>query len=271
MSMDRRQFLKIAGLSTIGIGAGWILSRPGDFLEASQFLQTKELLKAKQWAMVVDMRKFKTEEDYKKVINACHRIHNVPDFGNPKDEIKWIWSDTFEHAFPGQESEFMPEQMKHKPFVLLCNHCENPPCVRVCPTKATFKRNDGITMQDPHRCIGCRYCMAACPFGARSFNYRDPRPAIKEPNPEYPTRMIGVVEKCTFCEERLAKGQMPACVEASNGALIFGDIADPNSDVRKTLNANYTIRRKAELGTRPVVYYILDIPTSVVSGGGSNA
>ncbi|GER93436.1 4Fe-4S ferredoxin [hot springs metagenome] len=271
MSMDRREFLKIAGFSTIGIGVGWILSRPGEFLEASQFLQTKELLKAKQWAMVVDMRRFKTEEDYRKVIDACHKIHNVPDFGNPKDEIKWIWADTFEHAFPGQENEFMPESMKHKPFILLCNHCENPPCVRVCPTKATFKRKDGITMQDLHRCIGCRYCMAACPFGARSFNYRDPRPAIKEPNPEYPTRMIGVVEKCTFCEERLAKGQIPACVEASNGALTFGDIADPNSEVRRLLNANYTIRRKAELGTRPVVYYILDIPTSVVSGGESNA
>lgn len=266
MSMDRRQFLKIAGLSTIGIGAGWIRSKPGDFLEASQFLETEELLHAKQWAMVVDMRRFKTEEDYKKVVDACHRTHNVPDFNNPKDEIKWIWTDTYEHAFPGQENEFMPEQMKHKLFPLLCNHCENPPCVRVCPTKATFKRKDGIIIQDLHRCIGCRYCMAACPFGARSFNYWDPRPFIKEPNPEYPTRMIGVVEKCIFCEERLAKGQMPVCVEASNGALVFGDIADPNSEVRKILNANYTIRRKTELGTRPSVYYILDLP-----GGDSNA
>lgn len=266
MSMDRRDFLKLAGLSTVGIGAGWVMSRPGDFLEASQFLQTKGLLHAKQWAMVVDIRKFKTAEDYKKVIDACHRIHNVPDLGNPKDEVKWIWSDSFDHAFPGQESEYMPEEMKHKQFVLLCNHCENPPCVRVCPTKATFKRKDGITMQDLHRCIGCRYCMAACPFGARSFNYRDPRPFVKEPNAEYPTRMIGVVEKCTFCEERLAKGLMPACVEASNGALIFGDITDLNSEVRKALANNYTIRRKSELGTRPSVYYILDIP-----GGDRNA
>jgi molybdopterin-containing oxidoreductase family iron-sulfur binding subunit len=101
--------------------------------------------------------------------------------------------------------------------------------------------------------------MAACPFGARSFNYRNPRPFIKEPNPEYPTRMIGVVEKCTFCEERLAKGLMPACVEASNGALIFGDITDSNSEVRKILMSNYSIRRKSELGTRPSVYYILDL------------
>lgn len=265
MSMNRREFLKISGLSVIGIGAGWILSRPGEFLEAS-YLSSKEMIHAKQWAMVVDMRKFRTEEDYKRVIEACHSIHNVPDFGNRKDEIKWIWTDTFEHAFPGQENPYLPKDFMQKPFILLCNHCENPPCVRVCPTKATFKREDGITMQDLHRCIGCRYCMAGCPYGARSFNYRDPRPFIKKVNPEYPTRMIGVVEKCTFCEERLAKGKMPACVEASNGALLFGDIRDPNSEIRKVLQSNYTIRRKSELGTRPSVYYILDTP-----GGINNA
>lgn len=263
--MDRREFLKLAGLSTLGLGTGWILSRPGEFLEAS-YLPSKEKLQAKQWAMVVDMKKFKTEEDYARVIEACHSVHNVPDFGNPKNEIKWIWTDTYEHAFPGQENPYLPHEFIHKPFLLLCNHCENPPCVRVCPTKATFKRKDGITMQDLHRCIGCRYCMAGCPYGARSFNYRDPRPFIKKENPEYPTRMIGVVEKCTFCDERLAKGKMPACVEASNGALIFGDLKDPESEVRRVLQSNYTIRRKSELGTRPNVYYILDIP-----GGVSNA
>ncbi len=262
MSIDRREFLKLAGLSTIGFGAGWILSKPGEFLEAS-YLPSKEMIHAKQWAMIVDMRKFKTGEDYKRVIEACHSIHNVPDFGNPKDEIKWIWTDTFEHAFPGQENPYLPGDIMHKPFILLCNHCENPPCVRVCPTKATFKREDGITMQDLHRCIGCRYCMAGCPYGARSFNYRDPRPFIKKVNPEYPTRMIGVVEKCTFCDERLAKGKMPACVEASNGALIFGDIREPESEVRMVLQSNYTIRRKSELGTRPNVYYILDIPGGI--------
>ncbi|MFN3396464.1 MAG: sulfate reduction electron transfer complex DsrMKJOP subunit DsrO, partial [Thermodesulfovibrionales bacterium] len=222
-----------------------------------------EALKAKRWAMVIDMRKFKTEEDYKRVIEACHSVHNVPDFGNPKEEIKWIWTDSYEHAFPGQENPYLPESLKHKLFLLLCNHCENPPCVRVCPTKATFKRPDGITMQDMHRCIGCRFCMAACPYGARSFNYRNPRPFIKEPNPEYPTRMIGVVEKCTFCTERIDKGLMPACVEKSNGAMIFGDLTDPNSEVRKVLSNNYSIRRKQELGTRPVVFYII--------GGDENA
>ncbi len=260
MSINRREFLKIAGISTIaGIGSSWalnelILSRGA---EALQVKPGPKALIAKRWAMVVDIRKFKTGEDYKRVIDACHRIHNVPEIEDPKHEVKWIWTDTFEHAFPGQEHKYMPEDIKEKPFLLFCNHCDKPMCVRVCPTKATFKREDGIIMMDMHRCIGCRFCMAACPFGARSFNWRDPRPFIKEENKEFPTRMIGVVEKCTLCYERLAKGLKPACVEESRGALIFGDLEDPNSEVRKVLSTHYTIRRKPELGTEPSVYYII--------------
>ena len=99
--------------------------------------------------------------------------------------------------------------------------------------------------------------MAACPFGARSFNYRDPRPFIKKEDPTFPTRMIGVVEKCTFCYERLAVGKKPACVEESNGAIVFGDLDDPNSEIRQIISSNYTIRRKPELGTAPSIYYVL--------------
>ena len=110
---------------------------------------------------------------------------------------------------------------------------------------------------DYHRCVGCRFCMAACPYGSRSFNFMDPRPHVKDLNPAYPTRMRGVVEKCTFCAERLEKGQMPACVEVSNGAIMFGDLNDPNSLVRKVLANNFSIRRKPELGTDPGVYYII--------------
>ncbi len=267
MSINRRQFLKIAGISTIvGLGGTTTIKALWrDELEASQVSPSPEALVAKRWAMVVDVSKFKIDNDYKRVIDACHRIHNVPDFGNPKDEVKWIWTDTFSHAFPGQEHEYMEGGIKHKPFMILCNHCDNPPCVRVCPTKATFKREDGIVMMDFHRCIGCRFCMAACPFGARSFNWRDPRPFIKEENKEFPTRTIGVVEKCNFCYERLAKGLIPACVEAckDNKALVFGDLKDPNSEVRKILSSRYTIRRKSELGTQPSVFYVI--------GGSNNA
>jgi molybdopterin-containing oxidoreductase family iron-sulfur binding subunit len=99
--------------------------------------------------------------------------------------------------------------------------------------------------------------MAACPYGSRSFNFRDPRPFIKETNKKFPTRMKGVVEKCNFCGELLAEGKKPACVEASKGAIVFGDLEDPESEVRKLLKSNYTIRRKTALGTGPAVYYIV--------------
>jgi molybdopterin-containing oxidoreductase family iron-sulfur binding subunit len=149
--------------------------------------------------------------------------------------------------------------MRKDPLLpVLCNHCDNPPCVRVCPTQATFKRADGIVVMDYHRCIGCRFCMAACPYGARSMNYRDPRPFIAEINPDFPTRCKGVVEKCNFCEERLAKGQLPACVEAcKEKALIFGDMDDPRSAPRRLLKDWFSIRRRPELGTDPQIYYLL--------------
>jgi Fe-S-cluster-containing dehydrogenase component len=131
--------------------------------------------------------------------------------------------------------------------------------VRVCPTQATWKREkDGIVMMDWHRCIGCRYCMAACPYGSRSFNWRDPRPDIAEPNTGYPTRTKGVVEKCTFCDARLAKGKLPACVEACpQKAMTFGDLDDAGSNVRQLLKEQYAIRRKPELGTEPEIFYIV--------------
>ena len=119
---------------------------------------------------------------------------------------------------------------------------------------------------DFHRCIGCRFCMAACPYGARSFNWRDPRgkdengqPFIKKINSEFPTRMRGVVEKCNLCTERLAKGLIPACVEATGntGAMFFGDLNDGKSKINKVLQEKFTIQRKPALGTKPSVFYII--------------
>lgn len=270
MSIDRREFIKLAGISTIvGVGSvaavGKMMANAqdvvGEAMPGTQAPLEPDMLHpltAKRWGFVIDVSKFKSDEDYQKCIDVCHRIHNVPDFGNSKDEVKWIWKDTYEHTFPNTaEDAFMNKELKERQFLLLCNHCEKPACVRVCPTKATFKRKDGIVMQDMHRCIGCRFCMAACPFGARSFNYRDPRPFIKKEDPTFPTRMIGVVEKCTFCYERLVEGKKPACVEESNGAIVFGDLDDPNSEIRQIISSNYTIRRKPELGTAPSIYYVL--------------
>jgi len=276
MSMDRRDFLKIAGISSI-LGFGASVASATNLITDKKLLppqvdRNKEALTAKRWAMVVDMSKFKAEEDFQKTISACHTFHNVPDFRKPdgsvdkKFEVKWIWKAAYERTFPGQENKYMSEHVKDMPFVVLCNHCDNPACVRVCPTKATYKLPDGITMQDMHRCIGCRFCMAACPFGARSFNWVDPRKGLKAEliNKEYPTRTKGVVEKCTFCTERLSVGKVPACVEAAPaGALLFGDLEDPNSEVRKIVTEKLTIRRKPELGTGPAVYYLI--------GGGDHA
>lgn len=270
MSMDRRQFLKITGISSILSFGATVASATHPIwmkgLAPEQVDRNKEALTAKRWAMVVDMSKFKTDDDFKMTIDACHHAHNVPDFRTPdgkvdkKLEIKWLWKTGFERAFPGQENKYMSEHIKEMPFLVLCNHCDNPACVRVCPTKATFKLPDGVTMQDMHRCIGCRFCMAACPYGARSFNWVDPRPAIKKEflNKEYPTRTKGVVEKCTFCTERLSVGKMPACVEAApKGGLIFGDLEDPKSEVRKIVETKLTIRRKPDLGTGPAIYYLI--------------
>jgi len=208
--------------------------------------------------MVIDAKKCLQEKDCDKCIQACHSVHNVPYFAEKNHEVKWIWKEPFKEAFVSKESPYANEMFQERPFLVFCNHCDKPPCVRVCPTQATWKREDGVVMMDWHRCIGCRYCMAGCPYGSRSFNWVDPRPHLQNTNVEYPTRTKGVVEKCTFCDERLAKGQMPACVEAcEQKALIFGDLEDPDSPVRELLRSNFAIRRKAELGTAPEIYYII--------------
>jgi molybdopterin-containing oxidoreductase family iron-sulfur binding subunit len=254
MTIDRRDFLKGAGVAALAIAA-----KPALDIVAAATLPEESPLVGKRWAMVIDLRKCISRKNCTACITACHKTHNVPDFGNPKDEIKWIWKEDFEHVFLDQANEYTDEALKNAPAVLLCNHCDNPPCVRVCPTKATWKRKeDGIVMMDWHRCIGCRYCVAACPYGSRSFNWRNPRPFIKELKPDFPTRMRGVVEKCTLCEERLAKGLLPVCVEACEAkAMVFGDLENPNSEVRKLLAERFSIRRKPALGTQPQVYYLV--------------
>jgi len=254
MAMDRRQFLKAAGVGALGL-AGLPATRllAG---EDPRYLAPAGGLVGKRWAMIVDLTVEARDEES---IETCHKIHNVPHHSNERHEIKWIWNTGFKHAFPGLASENMPVQYKREDSALvMCNHCANPPCVRVCPTKATFKRSDGIVLMDFHRCIGCRFCMAACPFGARSFNFLDPRPQIEETNLLFPTRMKGVVEKCNLCAERLARGMIPACVEKSkNGRMKFGDLDDPQSEVSRIVKSQYTIRRKQHLGTEPSVFYIV--------------
>ncbi len=261
MNNSRRKFLKIAGLSSFALGSGLTAALSAkDALAKTigSYEKNATGLNAKRWAMVIDTRKLTDVKLMEKIAGVCHAEHNVPVTGGTK-EIKWIWNDSYGHTFPDDANAMIPDKVKEQKFLLLCNHCSNPPCVRVCPTGATYQMPDGIVAMDYHRCIGCRFCMTGCPYGARSFNFSDPRAVLKAPysNPRYPTRMLGVVEKCTFCTERLAIGKLPACVEASEGAILFGDLEDSSSDVRKALAENFHIRRKPTYGTDPGVYYLI--------------
>ena len=206
------------------------------------------------------MRKFYGKPELlDKAIAACNKVHNVPQIDNKKSEIKWVWKAPFENVFPEHSSSHSSKIRKENDFLVMCNHCDEPPCVRVCPTQATYRLPNGIVAMDFHRCIGCRFCMMGCPYGARSFNWENPRPYIKEYNPDFPSRMRGVVEKCNFCGERIALGKEPACLEAvkESGAIVFGDLNDPGSEIREVLDKENTIQRKPSLGTKPSVFYIV--------------
>ena len=216
MNKSRRSFLKVAGLSVFALSSG--LATMAGSAQAGARIGSYEpnakALKAKRWAMVIDTRAFKSAREYAPIIEACHKAHNVPTMEGHQD-IKWMWLEKFDHAFPDDLNEHLTSRVKDASYPLLCNHCTNPPCVRVCPTQATYQMEDGIIAMDYHRCIGCRFCMAGCPFGARSFNFVDPRKYLSDPvpNPAYPTRMIGVVEKCTFCHHRWMKAKDKAIAE----------------------------------------------------------
>ena len=256
MTITRRKFLKTASTAGLFVAAGPAVSHGFDL--PGRISPGPRALKAKRWAMVVDMSKC-DGQCIENCIGVCHEIHNVPYISKAEHQVMWLFQEPYENTFPERAHELTSNRLKNRKFFLLCNHCDDPPCVRACPTQATFKREkDGIVMIDYHRCIGCRFCMAACPYGSRSFNFRDPRPYIKKIHPEFPTRRKGVVEKCNFCQERLEVGQMPACVEAcKKGALVFGDLGDPSSEIRKLLAEKLHVRRKPNLGTRPSVFYIL--------------
>jgi len=142
-----------------------------------------------------------------------------------------------------------------------CQQCEDSPCTNVCPTGATWTEPDGIVVIDYDWCIGCRYCMASCPYGARHFNWTEPELPADQLNPDTHIlgnrpRPKGVVEKCTFCIQRVRNGRYPACVEACPvGARKFGNLLDPNSEIRYLLDNKRTFVLKAELKTRPKFFY----------------
>jgi molybdopterin-containing oxidoreductase family iron-sulfur binding subunit len=160
-----------------------------------------------------------------------------------------------EKAVPQRGKVYLPIQ---------CQQCDSPPCVKACPVQATWMEPDGITVVDYNWCIGCRYCMAACPYWARHFNWTEPVISAEQLNPDTHylgnrPRPRGVVEKCTYCIQRTRKGRLPACLEACpTGARVFGNLLDPNSDIRYVLENKTVFRLKEELGTEPKFWYYTD-------------
>ncbi len=253
MRITRKDFLCLSGLSLLAAGCKHSVrsvSLPVSGAQAS----TQPV----RWGMVIDLRKCREKDGCNDCIHACNTAHNIPQIANRAHEVKWLWTEPYATVFPATQSGYTPQSDAETTVPLLCNHCADPPCTRVCPTQATWKRDDGIVMMDWHRCIGCRYCIAACPYGSRSFNFEDPRPSIASINPDFPTRTKGVVEKCNFCEERLARGLKPACVDACpQHGFTFGNLADPNSEPRQMLREHFALQREPELGTGPSVFYLV--------------
>lgn len=161
----------------------------------------------------------------------------------------------YDHPVPAKDKYYMPVQ---------CQQCENPPCVTACPIEATWQEEDGIVVVDYNWCIGCRYCEAACPYHARRFNWSKPEvpPDEVNPNQGYLSNRVrpkGVMEKCTFCLHRVREGRLPACLEACpTGARVFGNVLDPESEIRWVLDHKRVFVLKEELGTKPRFYYFFD-------------
>ncbi|MGQ9908208.1 MAG: sulfate reduction electron transfer complex DsrMKJOP subunit DsrO [Candidatus Flexifilum sp.] len=206
-----------------------------------------------QWAMVIDLKRC-IGCDY--CVWACQATNDT------QDDQRWNIRVVDETRFGNVFHLTRP-----------CLHCRHAPCVEVCPVGATYHRADGLVVMDYDKCIGCRYCQTACPYGARVFNWTertDTNPRVPEwGRPEVPRRVRGVVEKCTFCIHRidagLAAGLMPGVDEAATPACInvcpvnarfFGNLNDPNSTVSRIINSQPTLRLREDLGTEPRVYYI---------------
>ena len=204
-------------------------------------------------------------EGFMECVDACVKENNT----DRESKTQYI------RIFEMEHGEMSPDQGDGKYFHMVpkeghfymgvqCFQCENPPCVKACPTKATWKEKDGITVVDYDWCIGCRYCMAACPYWGRRFNWNKPQIPKKDINKKQHylgnrLRMKGSMEKCTFCIQRTRKGKVTACVEACpTGARVFGNLLDPDSEIRFVLKNKKVYRLKEDLGTDPKFWYFID-------------
>ncbi len=243
--MERREFLKVAG--------GLVLAG-GSCAVTTRLLITEGAGKAsagphpteRKYGMVIDLTK--CVPGCTACLEACRHENNVAFHDDSRWDIHWIRKVRFK-KLDGDRAE--------KSVLLLCNHCDKPPCAQVCPVQATYKRDDGIVIVDHHRCIGCRYCMIACPYNARFFNFKENE---EWHNKDFPRRSHGVAEACTLCAHLLEIGEEPACVRECRkinvGALCVGDLNNPESDAARLIASNSVKRLKEDLGTEPKVFYI---------------
>ncbi len=237
-NLNRRDFIKTTTATTAGvatIASGITLTT---FVNANESPVTNE----KRWGMLIDTNKL-TESDIDDMVSACQEeqgwggeIHSTGD-----QKPRWI------KKIKVQDKT----TKKITSLPLMCQHCEKPPCVDVCPTNASMKREDGIVLVDRHLCIGCRYCMVACPYDARSFAHE----TITDQKEHMP-RGKGTVEACTMCVHRVDKGESPACAEAvDSDAVIFGDLYDTNSKINQTLKKIQSSQIRADLNLNTGVRY----------------
>jgi molybdopterin-containing oxidoreductase family iron-sulfur binding subunit len=195
-----------------------------------------------RWGLLVDTNKCAT--GCTECVSACNRENGLQSTVRPRTDAQWIRKVDLKDQRAGAQHS----------VPVMCQHCAHPPCVDVCPTGASFKRADGIVLVDRHTCIGCRYCVMACPYKARSFVHE----SLVDQKPDVP-RGKGCVEGCTLCVHRIDRGSAPACVEActaaGHGAMVFGDLNDPESAVSKRLRELPSRALRADLRLDPGVRY----------------
>lgn len=205
-------------------------------------------------------------QGYRDCVSACVRENNLGR-DSQVQYIRVLEMAQGTQELEGSEHYYDPDTVPvegHYYMPVQCMQCDDPPCVKACPVQATWKESDGIVVVDYDWCIGCRYCMTACPYWARHFNWTTPQLDADEINPNTNylgnrPRPRGVVEKCHFCTQRTRKGQQPACQEACpTGARIFGNLLDPDSEIRYVLENKNVFRLKEELGTEPKFWYFTD-------------
>lgn len=232
MNMDRRNFLKTS------VGAAAVAIAPGMLLFQVAHGSTAEASSKVRWGMLIDTAQCKP--GCNDCVTACNKENGLSG-GTTSTDSQWIRKIEIKDISSGRPVS----------LPMMCQHCENPPCVDVCPTNASFKRADGIVLVDKHRCIGCRYCMMACPYKARSFVHEP----LSDQNPDVP-RGKGTVESCTLCVHRIDQGGKPACAEAcTNHVILFGDLNDPSSEIAQKVRSVSTTQLRADLKLNTGVRY----------------